>query len=282
MHSPLPLVSIVTPSLNRGPFIEDTIRSVMEQDYPHIEHIVVDGGSEDETLEILERHRSHLRCICEPDECLADAMNKGLLVSQGEIICWLNADDVLVDRKAITRVVAAWERYPEADVIYFDILRIDGDGQVKYVVSLPGFSLGRLQRGCYIHQPATFVRSSVAKQNLLDVRFKLAQDYELWLRLAKQGYTFKHVPEVISAWRIHPTMRAITMADAVNEENRIIWLSYGLATGWTTELWRWFSKLSTIPRRVRAACYALTLPGKRDWVFGAKVDMLRLLWRQLH
>ena len=280
MHSPL--VSIVTPSLNQEAFIEETIRSVMEQDYPNIEHIVVDGGSEDQTIEILERYGSQLRWTSEPDRCIADACNKGIRVSRGEIICMVNADDVLVDRKSITRVVAAWERYPEADVIYFDILRIDGNGQVQFVVCLPEFSLVRLQRRCDIMQPATFVRSSVAKQNLLDVRFKLAQDYELWLRLAKQGYTFKHVPEVISAWRIHPTMRAMTMVDAVNEENRIIWLSYGLATGWTTKLLLGFSKLSTIPRRVRAACYALTLPRKRDWVFDAKVDMLLLLWRQLH
>jgi len=277
-----PLVSIVTPSLNRGPFIEETIRSVMDQDYPNIEHIVVDGGSEDETPEILERYRSHIRCICEPDECLADAMNKGLLASQGEIICWLNADDTLVDRKSMTRVVAGWERYPEADVIYFDILRIDGDGQVEFVVSLPKFSLGRLRRGCYIFQSATFVRTSVARQNPLNIDFKLGQDYELWLRLATKGYNFKHVPEVISTWRIHPMMRSITMEDAATEENRIIWSSYGLPTVWTTELWRWVSKLSTIPRRFRALCYALTLPWKRDWAFDAKIDMPRLLWRQLH
>jgi len=201
MHSPL--VSIVTPSLNQGTFIEETIRSVMEQDYPNIEHIIVDGESNDGTLEVLERHRSHLRYSCEPDQCVADACNKGVLASRGEIIGLLNADDVLVDRKSITRVVAAWERYPKADVIYFDTLYINGDSRVEIVVRLPEFTFGGLLRDCYIIQPSTFVRSSVVKQNLLDIQFKCAQDYELWLRLAKLGYTLKHSPEVIAAFRRH-------------------------------------------------------------------------------
>jgi len=281
MHSPL--VSIVTPSLNRGPFIEETIRSVMEQDYPHIEHIVVDGGSEDETLEVLERYSSQISWTCEPDRCIADACNKGIRASRGEIVCMLNADDVLVDRKSITRAVAAWERYPEADVIYFDILKIDGDGHVKMVVGLPEFSLVGLLRRCDIMQPATFVRSSVAKQNLLDIRFKLAQDYELWLRLAKQGYAFKHVPVIISAHRQHPMIRGLTMYDALLDENRSIHSYYGSATGWGAKLMLpYHNKLSLVPRRLRGAGYALTLPWKRNWVFDAKVDMLRLLWRQLH
>jgi glycosyltransferase involved in cell wall biosynthesis len=115
-----PLVSIVTPSYNQGQFIEETTLSVKNQDYPNIEHIVVYGGSTDEILEILKRYEGtyNLRWISEPDEGHADAVNKGFAMAKGEIISWLNSDDVYFDKGTISSVMEAFQRHSEADIVY--------------------------------------------------------------------------------------------------------------------------------------------------------------------
>ncbi|MFQ5799683.1 MAG: glycosyltransferase, partial [Bacteroidota bacterium] len=89
-----PQISVITPSLNHGKFIEQTILSVLNQDYPHVEYIVVDGGSTDNTLEILKKYEGRLRCVSEPDAGQSDAINKGFHIAKGEILGWVNADDL--------------------------------------------------------------------------------------------------------------------------------------------------------------------------------------------
>ena len=112
----LPLVSIVTPSLNQGRFIEDTIRSVLGQDYPRIEYLVVDGGSTDETLDVLARHDRALRWLSRPERGQAAAVNKGLRMATGEILGWLNSDDVY-EPSAVSTAVAYLREHPEAALV---------------------------------------------------------------------------------------------------------------------------------------------------------------------
>lgn len=155
---PWPKISIVTPSYNQGQFIEETILSVKNQDYPNIEHIIVDGGSTDRTLEILKKYEGTYKIywISEPDEGQADAVNKGFALAKGEIIGWLNSDDVYFDTHVITRVVQCFNRRKNFDIIYGNLALINKTGLILKIDVAPGFTRSRLLRGAFIPQPATF------------------------------------------------------------------------------------------------------------------------------
>ncbi len=119
-----PLVTIVTPSFNQAGFIEETIQSVIAQDYQPIEHLVIDGGSTDGTLELLRKYQDHLSWVSEPDRGQTDAINKGFRRAHGAILCWLNADDVLMPG-AISTVASYFESHPQVSFVYGDVLAID-------------------------------------------------------------------------------------------------------------------------------------------------------------
>jgi glycosyltransferase involved in cell wall biosynthesis len=202
--SPWPAVSIVTPSLNQAPFIEDAIASVANQRYPALEYQVIDGGSSDDTLEILRRQGTAVRWISEPDAGQADAVNKGFARTTGEIVGWLNADD-FYEPGAVRAVAEFMARHPEVDVVYGDCLYLYQDvtpTELRLVRSR-AFDLAYLLNvGCYIHQPATFLRRSALAVGPLDTRLRYAMDYELWLRMAQAGKRFAHLPLTLATFRI--------------------------------------------------------------------------------
>jgi glycosyltransferase involved in cell wall biosynthesis len=207
-----PLVSIITPSYNQGGFIEETILSVKNQDYPNIEHIVVDGGSTDNTLEILKKYEKeyNLRWIFEPDEGQSDAVNKGFGMAKGKIIGWLNSDDVYFDKQAISYVVEEFEKNPEVDVIYGDSVIIDANNFIKRVFKAPGWSYNRLLIGSsYIPQPATFFRKKVIIENKIDKNLGYSMDIEFWLRLGVK-YEFLHVGRILAGDRLHKEAKRLS------------------------------------------------------------------------
>src|SRR5256885_13506552 len=135
-----PLVSIVTPSFNQGQFIEDTIRSIAAQDYPRIEHIVCDGGSNDDTIAILERYKraGRLTYTSGRDGGQAAAINSGFARARGDIVTWLNSDDVYVFTDTVSAIVHAFAAHPEVDFVYGDFLEIDAENEVQRVLLRPG------------------------------------------------------------------------------------------------------------------------------------------------
>ncbi len=200
--SALPLVSIVTPTYNMAKYLTETIESVLAQDYPNIEYIVVDGASTDGSLEILERYQGRLRYFSEPDRGPADAAAKGFRQARGEIFAWLNADDTYLPG-AVLQGVQYLEAHPETDVVYGEGWWIDESGaKIGRYPTVP-FDPKILERECFICQPAAFIRAEAYRRCGLDPAITQAFDYDLWIRMAKAGIRFAAIPDYLANSRMH-------------------------------------------------------------------------------
>ena len=195
-----PLISIVTPSYNSADTIEETIRSVHAQTYPHVEHIVVDGGSTDGTVDILRRH-PHLIWVSEKDEGQAYALNKGFRMARGELMGWLNADDTY-EMDMLQRVARLFAHNPGADRIHGDMVWIDERGQFIRRVNGREFEIARAILSNPINQQAAFFRSIVFDQiGYLRTDLHYVMDYEFWLRVGAR-FRSLYVPEVWASFRM--------------------------------------------------------------------------------
>jgi glycosyltransferase involved in cell wall biosynthesis len=245
-----PLVSIVTPTLNQGGFIEATIRSIRGQTYDHYEHIVVDGGSTDGTLDILARLDGTypMRWLSEPDRGMYDAVNKGMRLAMGDILCYLNSDDLFFPWTLET-VVEAFAAHPEADFIHGDVLNVDDDTARQILYLEPPFDRGHVQSSGGLAQPAVFWRRSAFERvNGLDASLRFVGDLDYWLRAA-EGSSFRKVNEFLAIERNHRgTLREGSEAPMMAEISMVRRRHAPLTTGqrrWNSvkgALWRraWF------------------------------------------
>jgi glycosyltransferase involved in cell wall biosynthesis len=203
-----PLVSVLTPSFNQALYLPDCLASVARQTYPRIEHVVVDGGSTDGTLGVLEAAGGSVRWTSESDRGQADAVNKAFEASTGEIVGWLNSDDGLFATDTVERVVAAFAREPEAGVVFGDAALVDESGRIvrHFRSRWPSRALPLVSP---LAQPAVFFSRSVleADEPVLRVDLHRLLDYELWLRLRSRGVRFVHLPTVAAVDRDHPQRR---------------------------------------------------------------------------
>lgn len=210
----LPLVSILTPSYNQGRFLEQTIQSVLSQDYPRLEYLIVDGGSTDGSLEVIQRYANQLAWwVSEPDHGQTDAINKGFNHACGEIFAWLNSDDTYLPG-AVSKAVERLQAHPEASMVYADANLIDEQGQV--IGSFPSrqTNLNRLLRGSvHIPQQTTFFRAAAWKKVApLDESFQFAMDYDLWVRLARLG-PLVYTPGLWANFRLHRGGKSLKIDD---------------------------------------------------------------------
>lgn len=215
-----PLVSIVTPSLNQGEFIRGTIESVLSQGYPNIEYLVMDGGSTDNTLEILRSYGEHLSWVSEPDSGQSQAINKAWKLARGEIISWLNADDLLFQDAVRQAVLAFKSSGDDLAVVYGDCDYIDEDGYYlgKYPSRRFDYEQLVLQAEDFIPQPGTFIRHKWAAQvGMLDESLHFVMDYDLWLRLGMCA-RFTYLSQKMSFARLHGGAKTISSAPQFGEE----------------------------------------------------------------
>jgi len=205
-----PLVSIVTPSFNQAPYLEATIRSVLEQDYPNLEYIIVDGGSTDGSLEIIRRYAHRLAWwVSEKDRGQTDAINKGFARAKGEILAWLNSDDTY-QPGAVSEAAAFLQSRPEVGLVYGEANFIDENGHVIGHFPAAQTNYRRLRRG-YVHIPqqAAFFRAELwRKVAPLDPSFYFAMDYDLWVRLAALA-PIQYVPRTWANFRLHTQGKTI-------------------------------------------------------------------------
>jgi glycosyltransferase involved in cell wall biosynthesis len=210
-------VSIITPSYNQGRYLERTIRSVLEQRRP-FEYLVMDGGSRDESVEILQRYSAELQWVSEPDRGQADAVNKGLARATGEIIGWLNSDDIFYPG-AVAAAVDFLTRRPEIDVVYGNGNHIDEQDRVIEPYPTEDWDFERLKERCFLCQPAVFFRRRLVDRfGPLGVHWRYALDYEYWLRLGKSGVRFARLGALLAGSRLHPDTKTLGSRVKVHAE----------------------------------------------------------------
>lgn len=193
-------ISVITPTYNFAPTLARTIESVISQNYADLEYIIIDGGSSDNTVEIVTSYQDRLKInfISEPDNGIYDAMNKGIKLATGEIICILNSDDIFYDDKVLSTIATAFSD-EKVEVVYGDIKYFADDvDKTNRYWKTGEYKASKLNNGWIIPHPALFVRKSVYDTcGLYNTDFRIAGDYEFILRMLKKyNFTLKYIPQV--------------------------------------------------------------------------------------
>lgn len=221
-----PKISVITPSLNQGRFLEQCLQSVLAQNYPNLELIVIDGGSKDQSLDIIRRYAPQItHWVSEPDAGQSDAINKGFRIASGELVAWLNADDFYL-QDSLHQVAAAFQQHPNASFIFGDGIRVDEQGQKKSIFwegQQPFFDRKALIFGLnYILQPASFINLRCLQEiGYLNPTLQYGMDTDLWIRLSGVAEPIA-IPAILAASREYGETKTSSGSFARIEELRKI------------------------------------------------------------
>ena len=217
-----PSVSIVTPTLNQARFLKRTLDSVQAQTYPVLEHIVIDGGSTDGTLDILAAaaETSHLRWKTEPDGGMYEAVNKGLAMATGDIVAYLASDDVYLPW-AVEAVVEAFASKPKVDLLFGDGVTFEEDSGTQILRLYSPFDRISLANHASLMQPAVFWRRTLYERlGGFDARLRYVADLDYWLRAAAAGATIAHLDEILAVERVHEDRLSSARREAMQAEEQ--------------------------------------------------------------
>lgn len=225
----LPKISVITPSYNQGHLIKETIDSVLNQNYPHLEYIVMDGGSSDETVKVLQQYKDKLDYISKKDQGQTDAINQGIKKATGDIIMYLNSDDMMLPN-TLNTVGEYFNNNPQAMWLTGDYFIIDEQRNKiqsfvayykKMLRKIPFFNV--LSIANFIIQPSTFWRKELSKEiGTFDENLHLCMDYDYWMRIIKK-YPLHVLPKHLSLFRIHGTSKGGTQYEKqFKEEHQVL------------------------------------------------------------
>lgn len=263
-------LSIITPSYQQGPFIERTIKSVLDQNYANLEYLIFDGGSRDETVSILKKYEKQLTWVSEKDNGQAHAVNKGIIASTGDIIGWLNSDDIYYPT-AFSKVMDCFEKNPNIDILYGNASHIGLDDIAFEEYPTEPWDYSRLIQTCFICQPSVFFRKRVfEKFGLLREDLNYCMDYEYWLRIGRAGLIMHYLPEKLAGSRLYQDNKTLGARQKVHYEiNDMFYDAYGEVPP------RWLSNYAIVCLE-KKICRE-----KRPLLYKLKLAYLSL-WSSLH
>ncbi len=262
-------ISITTPSYNQGQFLEETILSVLNQNYPNLEYIIIDGGSTDNSVNIIKKYEDQLAYwVSEKDQGQTHAINKGFKIATGDIVNWLNSDDLLVPG-ALQAVAEGFIEYPQADFYFGDFTVINNKGRELFSRKSPPYRFATLFWGRQLSsQPAVFFKRSVFDEiGYLDESLNFCMDTEFWIRAAIAKNIFHQIKKPLAMTRVHGDAKTTQLQKVLHEEHKSIVKRYHqwkFADGSISEdmyytilnrLWRFVASLNRFIYR-------------GDWTFG--------------
>lgn len=257
----LPTISIVTPSYNQGVFLERTIASVLEQNYPELEYFVQDGGSTDRSIDILNHWGSRLTgWSCEPDGGQADALNRGFARTRGQIMGWLNSDDIYMPG-ALYAVAQYFRTHPKVDVVYGHRIMIDPKGMEIGRWIMPPHIPAALRYFNRLPQETLFWRRTAWERvgGAIDVQFQMAMDWDLIMRFYHAGCRFARIPRFLGGFTIHPEQKTARHREINDHEAETIRN-------------RWVKRKRKLLKLEAAAYLAYSVPFHLAWRLGFRRD----------
>jgi glycosyltransferase involved in cell wall biosynthesis len=233
-------ISIITITYNSEKTVEETIRSVIGQDYPEKEYIIIDGASKDGTLAIVNKYREHIATVVsEKDNGLYDALNKGIAVATGDIIGMLHSDDLFAGPGVLSKVADVFNTFPETEAMYADLVFTDRNdtSRILRVWKAGNYEPGAFKKGWMPPHPTFFVRKAVYERfGVFNTGLKLSADYELMLRLIhKHHIKVRYLPEVIVTMRMGGiSNHSLFVKLKANLEDKLAWKLNGIRPGLLT------------------------------------------------
>lgn len=234
-----PLISIITPTLNSERFISDNIKSILSQRYPHIEHIIIDGGSTDSTLTLVKELDPKAVAISEPDDGISDAFNKGIALAKGDIIATLNSDDFYADDDVIQKVVETFTLRPEIKVVYGKVRCIDPDTEKTLMIYYnEPFSFEKMKKRLIIPHPSVFMKREVYEAvGMFSLEYRICMDHDYLLRVTAK-FEPHALDEIFTVMRwgglstknvflAHREAYRISMDNGVNKVSAVLLLAGG-------------------------------------------------------
>jgi len=210
-----PRITIVTPSFNQANYLPETIESILNQNYPNLEYIIIDGGSTDGTVDIIKKYESHLSYwVSERDKGQSDAIMKGFAKSSGELFTWVNSDDVLFPG-CLNRIARCCQRKKDSDIITGNVVYIDSDGKITRFIRVPPPKRFFFYRGVwYAQAPVIFFRSKLfRKVGGLNLKYHLCMDLDIWTRMMNANAQVAHVKEYMGGYRWHKQAKSVVAKD---------------------------------------------------------------------